>query len=273
MNQNKGQAIKTLTLVIEKAFAAGHPVAFGEDVFVQRRAGEEIETETDIFQAIDNGIFKLCKTSRHTPLADSVEAGEVCLKYFDHGDADLLVQRYQEQMSVRDIDEMMIGLTAKNVLTEMAQEKRRPKVAAVDQAEVDPRERSLQILRHVVGKAFAAGHSVVIGDGEYLQKRRGEEIETDTHLIEILESGIFKKCPRISTDRSTGAEVRSDAFLRFYDHGDIDGLISRTTASMSIRDIDESMVGISAKTVLTQMAHEKRRSREMSTKGDEGYSL
>lgn len=253
MDYNKDKALKVLTNVIEKAFAAGHAVAFGEAQYVQRRRGEEIETENQVFEALESGIFKLCKVSYGGGLSNAVEDSEVYVKAFDYGDIDLLVGHYQEAMSVLDIDEMMVGLTAKTVLTQMVREKRGSVGRAVEQPELDPREKSLKVLTHVVTSAFKAGHSVAFGDNEYVQKRRGEEIETDTEILETMESGIFKKCVR---DRGG---VKSDTYLRFFAHGDIDSLVARETASLSIKEIDEIMIGVSGKTVLTALAREKRR--------------
>lgn len=253
MDYNKDKALKVLTNVIEKAFAAGHPVTFGDTQYVQRRRGEEIETETEVFETTDSGIFRLCQKSSYDHLIDSRVESEIYLKAFDHGDVDLLIGFHQEAMSVRDIDEMMVDLTAKTVLTQMVREKRGSVGRAVEQAELDPREKSLKVLTHVVTSAFKAGHSVAFGDNEYVQKRRGQEIETDTEILGVLESGIFKKCVR------ERGGVKSDTYLRFFDHGDIDSLISRETAELTVKEIDMIMIGVCSKTVLTALAREKRR--------------
>jgi hypothetical protein len=253
MDYNKEKALKVLTNVIEKAFAAGHSVAFGDAQYVQRRRGEEIETENQVFEALESGIFKLCKVSYGGGRTGAVEDSEVYVKAFDHGDVDLLVGFHQGAMSVRDIDEMMVGLTAKTVLTQMVREKRGSVGREVEQAELDPREKALKVLTHVVTSAFKAGHSVAFGDNEYVQKRRGQEIETDTEILETTDSGIFKKCVR------ERGGVKSDTYLKFFDHGDIDGLVARETAKLPIKEIDEIMIGVSAKTVLTALAREKRR--------------
>jgi hypothetical protein len=252
MDYNKDKALKVLTNVIEKAFAAGHPVSFGDAQYIQRRRGEEIETEHVVYEVMESGIFKQCTVS-YGRQSQTVEDSDIYLKAFDFGDIDLLVGSHQGAMSVRDIDEMMVGLTAKTVLTQMVQEKRGSVGRAVEQAELDPREKSLKVLTHVVTSAFKAGHSVAFGDNEYVQKRRGQEIETDTEILGVLESGIFRKCVR------ERAGVKSDTYLRYFDHGDIDGLVARETAKLSIKEIDEIMIGVSAKTVLTALAREKRR--------------
>ena len=263
MDYNKDKAIQVLTNVIEKAFAAGHPVTFGDCLYVQRRRGEEIETETEVFETTDAGIFMLCQKSTYDLVSDKRVNSDIYLKAFDHGDVDLLIGFHQDAMSVRDIDEMMIGLTAKTVLTQMVQEKRGSVGRAVEQAELDPREKSLKVLTHVVTSAFKAGHPVAFGDNEYVQKRRGQEIETDTEILETTDSGIFKKCVR------ERGGVKSDTYLKFFDHRDIDGLVARETAKLSIKEIEEIMIGVSAKTVLTAMAREKRRP-AVESENDEG---
>lgn len=124
------------------------------------------------------------------------------------------------------------------------------------------REKSIEILKTVVTKALAAGHPVKFGETEYVQLKRGQEIEVKDYdgegLVEALEGGIFRKCEKSRHNRELGVEQHGFTYLRYHDFGDVDALVDSHTPKMTTQDIDMMMVGTSAKSVLTQMAHERR---------------
>lgn len=141
------------------------------------------------------------------------------------------------------------------------------------------REKSIEILKTVVTKAFAAGHPVKFGDAEYVQLKRGQEIEVKEYdregVVEATQSGIFKKCPKQRFNKELGADQHGFTYLRFHDFGDVDDLVDTHTPKMTTQDIDMMMVGTSAKSVLTAMAHERRAVRppQSMRQEDSGPSL
>jgi hypothetical protein len=141
------------------------------------------------------------------------------------------------------------------------------------------REKSIEILKTVVTKAFAAGHPVTFGESEYVQLKRGQEIEVKDYdaegVVEATESGIFKKCPKQRYNKELGVDQHGFTYLRFHDYGDVDELVDKHTPKMTTQDIDMMMAGTSAKSVLTAMAHERRaaRPRQYMRQEDTGPSM
>lgn len=141
------------------------------------------------------------------------------------------------------------------------------------------REKSIEILKTVVTKAFAAGHPVKFGETEYVQLKRGQEIEVKDYdqegVVEAFESGIFKKCPKQRYNKELGVDQHGFTYLRFHDFGDVDDLVDKHTPNMTTQEIDMMMVGTSATSVLTAMAHERRapRPRQYMRQEDTGPSM
>lgn len=141
------------------------------------------------------------------------------------------------------------------------------------------REKTIEFLKTVVTKALAAGHPVNFGGAEYVQLKRGQEIEVKDYdvegVVEATESGIFKKCPKQRYNKELGVEQHGFTFLRFHDYGDVDDLVDSHTPNMSLHDIDMMMVGTSAISVLTAMAHERiaARPRQYMRQEDAGPSM
>lgn len=129
MHTDRKRSLQLLTTVVSKAFDRREFVQLGTHEYTFRKKGETLEDGDKLFEAMESGVFQ--KTPKYRGSLDSPPIGYTFLHWGSRDDLEDILGVVCQDMSVTDIDCLMVGISAGAVLRSMNPD--RSKVVQADE--------------------------------------------------------------------------------------------------------------------------------------------